>query len=83
LLSVVSCLLSVVLCQLLSNKKRNYISTAGETQKEALRTCKTTDNGQQTTDKLSFNSIKVIVLTLQDNMLNINIFRSNKKIWAY
>ncbi len=35
---------------LLSNKKRDYISTTGETQKEALRTCKTTDYGQLTTD---------------------------------
>jgi hypothetical protein len=35
---------------LLSNKKRNYILTTGETQKEAQRTCKTTDYGQLTTD---------------------------------
>ena len=44
------CQLFVVRCPLLSNKKRDYISTTGETQKEAQRTCKTTDYGQLTTD---------------------------------
>ncbi len=44
------CQLFVVRRPLLSNKKRNYISTTGKTQKEAQRTCKTTDYGQLTTD---------------------------------
>jgi len=44
------CQLLVVRRPLLSNKKRDYISTIGETQKEAQKTCKTTDYGQLTTD---------------------------------
>ncbi len=44
------CPLSFVRRPLLSNKKRDYIVTTGETQKEALRACKTTDYGQLTTD---------------------------------
>jgi hypothetical protein len=35
---------------LLSNKKRNHISPAGETQNEALKACKTADFGQLATD---------------------------------
>ena len=44
------CPLSFVRRPLLNNKKRDYISITSEIQKEALRTCKTTDYGQLTTD---------------------------------
>jgi hypothetical protein len=46
----IGCPLSFVRRSLPSNKKRVYISTTGETQKEALRTCNTTDYGQLATD---------------------------------
>ena len=46
----IGCPLSFVRRPLRSNKQRDYISTTDETQKEALRTCQTTDYGQLTTD---------------------------------
>ncbi len=48
--NLTGCPLSFVRRPLLRNKKRDYIATIDETQKEALRTYKTTDYGPLTTD---------------------------------